>query len=297
MGTGPAVEGGAGRTPHCGVNRPPASPASVPTVPVDAARRTVVFVHAHPDDEAIFTGGTMAWLAATGHRVVLVVCTGGELGLATDAAVDGPALAGQRRRETEAAAALLGIARVVTLDHRDSGMAGDAANHAPGSFWTADLALAAKEVAAVLDEEAAVAVVGYDERGIYGHPDHVQAHRVTHRAAALAGVATVYDATVDREYLHFVETHLVEEAALTGDLGLVRSTSASPRSTSRPRSTCDRGWRPNGRRWRPTPARSPSRPRPCGCPPTTSRTSMGGSGTSAPDRRPSSTAWPEPARR
>jgi LmbE family N-acetylglucosaminyl deacetylase len=195
----------------------------VPTVPVDAARRTVVFVHAHPDDEAIFTGGTMAWLAATGHRVVLVVCTGGELGLATDAAVDGPALAGQRRRETEAAAALLGIARVVTLDHRDSGMAGDAANHAPGSFWTADLALAAKEVAAVLDEEAAVAVVGYDERGIYGHPDHVQAHRVTHRAAALAGVPTVYDATVDREYLHFVETHLVEEAALTGDLGLVRS--------------------------------------------------------------------------
>jgi LmbE family N-acetylglucosaminyl deacetylase len=183
----------------------------------------LVFVHAHPDDEAIFTGGTMAQLAAAGHRVVLVVCTGGELGLTTDAAVDGPGLAGQRRGETEAAAALLGIARVVTLDYRDSGMDGDTANHAPGSFWTAELELAAKAVAAVLEEEGAAAVVGYDHRGIYGHPDHVQAHRVTHRAAALAGVPTVYDATVDREYLHFVETHLVEEAALTGDLGLVRS--------------------------------------------------------------------------
>lgn len=206
------------------MNRPPASPASVPAPPdTPGQAATVVFVHAHPDDEAIFTGGTMAWLAAAGHRVVLVVCTGGELGLTTGATADGPALAGQRRRETEAAAALLGIARVVTLDHHDSGMAGDAANEAPGSFWAADVDLAAKEVAAVLEEEAAAAVVGYDARGIYGHPDHVQAHRVTHRAAVLAGVPTVYDATVDREYLHFVETHLVEEAALTGDLGLVRS--------------------------------------------------------------------------
>jgi LmbE family N-acetylglucosaminyl deacetylase len=189
----------------------------------DERRASVVFVHAHPDDEAIFTGGTMARLAAAGHRVVLVVCTGGELGLTTDVALDGPALAGQRRSETETAAALLGVARVVSLDYHDSGMEGDPANHAPGSFWTADVKLAAKAVAAVLEEEGAAAVVGYDERGIYGHPDHVQAHRVTHRAAALASIGTVYDATVDREYLHFVETHLVEEAALTGDLGLARS--------------------------------------------------------------------------
>ena len=181
-----------------------------------------MFVHAHPDDEAIFTGGTMARLAAEGWRVVLVVCTGGELGLTTEAAADAD-LAEHRRAETQAAAAVLGIARVVTLDYRDSGMEGDPANDAAGSFWSADVEVAAKAVAAVLDEERAAAAVGYDARGIYGHPDHVQAHRVTHRAAALAGVATVYDATVDREYLHFVETHLVEEAALTGDLGLVRS--------------------------------------------------------------------------
>ena len=183
----------------------------------------VVFVHAHPDDEAIFTGGTMSQLAAAGHRVVLVVATGGELGAATEVGRDAADLADRRRCETAAAAALLGIARVVTLDYRDSGMAGDPANDHPGSFWSAAVDLAAKQVAAVLAEEGAVAAVGYDELGIYGHPDHVQVHRVAHRAAALAGVGTVYDATVDREHLHFVETHLVEEAALTGDLGLVRS--------------------------------------------------------------------------
>jgi LmbE family N-acetylglucosaminyl deacetylase len=187
---------------------------------VGTGRSSIVFVHAHPDDEAIFTGGTMRLLADLGHRVVLVVATSGELGLDH---VDAGPLGVRRRAETEAAAALLGIDRVVTLDHRDSGMAGDPANDHPASFWSADVDVAAKAVAAVLDDEGAVAVVGYDEGGIYGHPDHVQVHRVTRRAAVLAGTPAVYDATVDREHLHFVETHLVEEAALTGDLGLVRS--------------------------------------------------------------------------
>jgi LmbE family N-acetylglucosaminyl deacetylase len=190
---------------------------------VNAADDTVVFVHAHPDDEAIFTGGTMVRLAAAGHRVVLVVATGGELG-ATPGGVPGPPVLAQRRTaETLAAARLLGIDRVVWLGYHDSGMAGDAANSAPGSFWSADVAVASERLAAVLVEEQAGAVVVYDEDGIYGHPDHVQVHRVGRRAAEHAGVATVYDATVDREYLHFVETHLVEEAILAGDLGLVRS--------------------------------------------------------------------------
>lgn len=195
-------------------------------VPDAAAPRaaTIVFVHAHPDDEAIFTGGTMVRLAEAGHRIVLVVATGGELG-ETPEALDEPAatLGARRRRETEAAARLLGIHRVVQLDYRDSGMAGDPANDDPASFWSADVDVAAKSLATVLEEEAATVAVGYDDFGIYGHPDHVQVHRVTRRAAEMAGVPTVYEATVDREYLHFVETHLVEEAVLTGDLGLVRS--------------------------------------------------------------------------
>jgi LmbE family N-acetylglucosaminyl deacetylase len=187
---------------------------------------TVVFVHAHPDDEAIFTGGTMTLLAAAGHRVVLVVATGGERG---EQPADTPparvpgGLAAQRRAETAAAAELLGVARLSWLGFADSGMAGDEANGAPGSFWSADVGDAAGRLVAVLVEEAPAAVVVYDENGIYGHPDHVQVHRVGRHAAAAAGVATVYEATIDREYLHFVETHLVEEAILAGDLGLVRS--------------------------------------------------------------------------
>ena len=190
---------------------------------------TVVFVHAHPDDEAIFTGGTMRRLATAGHRVVLVVATGGELGLVPDDLAvppDGPApawLAGHRTAETDAAAEVLGVARVAWLGYHDSGMAGDPANDAAGSFWAADPDEARSRLAAVLRAEAPEAVVVYDADGIYGHPDHVQVHRVGRRAAAATGVATVYDATVDREYLHFVETHLVEEAILGGDLGLVRS--------------------------------------------------------------------------
>ena len=190
---------------------------------------TVVFVHAHPDDEAIFTGGTMRRLATAGHRVVLVVATGGELGLVPDeldVPPDGPApawLAGHRTAETDAAAEVLGVARVAWLGYHDSGMAGDPANDAAGSFWAADPDEARSRLAAVLRAEAPEAVVVYDADGIYGHPDHVQVHRVGRRAAAATGVATVYDATVDREYLHFVETHLVEEAILGGDLGLVRS--------------------------------------------------------------------------
>jgi LmbE family N-acetylglucosaminyl deacetylase len=184
----------------------------------------VVFVHAHPDDEAIFTGGTMVRLAAAGARVVLVVATGGELGEAPAGAEPEPRrLAAHRRAETAEAAATLGVARVAWLGYHDSGMAGDAANHAPGSLWSADVGVAAGRLAAVLAEEAPGAVVVYDGDGIYGHPDHVAVHRIGHRAAGAMGVATVYESTVDREYLHFVETHLVEEAILGGDLGLVRS--------------------------------------------------------------------------
>jgi LmbE family N-acetylglucosaminyl deacetylase len=191
---------------------------------VTPERATVVFVHAHPDDEAIFTGGTMVRLAAAGHRVVLVVATGGELGESPAGAPTAPGvLAARRCDETEAAARLLGIARVAWLGYHDSGMAGDPANDAPGAFSSADPDEAAARLAAVLAAERAGAVVVYDSFGIYGHPDHVQVHRIGRRAAAAAGVGTVYDATIDREYLHFVETHLVEEAILAGDLGLVRS--------------------------------------------------------------------------
>ena len=184
----------------------------------------MVFVHAHPDDEAIFTAGTMCLLSDAGHRVVLVVATGGELGLPHEDVAGPEHLAAVRRGETDAAAGLLGVARTEFLGYHDSGMEADAAAaHVPGALWSVDLAEVADRLAAVLREEQAAALVTYDETGIYGHPDHLQVHRASTLAAAAAGVDTVYQATVDREYLHFVETHLVEQAILAGDLGMVRS--------------------------------------------------------------------------
>lgn len=177
--------------------------------------RTVVFFHAHPDDEAIFTGGTMALLANQGHRVVLVVATRGERGLATPATDDLGAL---RERETRDAAARLGVTALHFLGYADSGLGADAADDETHgatdrqAFADAPVDEAAARLAVVLTQEGADVLVSYDETGIYGHPDHVQIHRVGAAAAALAGLATRYDATVDREYLHFVETHLVEEA-------------------------------------------------------------------------------------
>src|SRR5207245_8501795 len=95
---------------------------------------TVVFVHAHPDDEAIFTAGTMALLSGAGHRVVLVVATGGELGLPHEDAAGPDHLAAVRRAETEVAAGVLNVARTEFLGYHDSGMRGDAANDAAGSL-------------------------------------------------------------------------------------------------------------------------------------------------------------------
>jgi LmbE family N-acetylglucosaminyl deacetylase len=177
-------------------------------------RATIVFFHAHPDDEAIFTGGSMRLLADAGVRVVLVVATRGEAGTG----VAGHALAERREAETHAAADLLGVDAVHFLGYADSGLG---PHLAPGCFAAAPVAEAAARLEAVLRAEGATALVTYDAHGIYGHPDHVQVERVGSWAGRAAGVATRYESTVDREYLHFVETHLVEEAgqAVTVPLG------------------------------------------------------------------------------
>ena len=179
----------------------------------------VVFFHAHPDDEAIFTGGTIARLAEAGRRVVAVFATRGERGASSALAGSPAQLPAQRWRESLAAAEILGVERVESLGWHDSGMAGDPGNADPAAFAAAPADEAAAVLAEVLVQEAAEALVVYDEWGIYGHPDHVQVHVVGRRAAALAGVACVYEATVDREYLHFVETHLVVEAGVPGGRG------------------------------------------------------------------------------
>jgi LmbE family N-acetylglucosaminyl deacetylase len=161
---------------------------------------TLVTFHAHPDDESIATGGVMAKAAAEGHRVVLVVATGGEVGEVNDGVLEpGEALADRRRLETHRAAEILGVARVEFLGYRDSGMAGTADNDAPGSFWTADLDAAAERLAAILREERAEALTVYDDRGGYEHPDHIQVHRVGVRAGELAGTPRVYESVMNRD--------------------------------------------------------------------------------------------------
>ena len=175
---------------------------------------SVVFFHAHPDDEAIFTGGTMALLAGAGWRVVLVVATGGEQGEMSAVADPGVPLAVRRMDETARAAECLGAQRVEFLGYQDSGLDGAGGGRPAGAFADAPLAEAADRLARILTEEQPEALVSYDARGIYGHVDHVQVHRVGLAAAAHAAVPTVYESTVDREYLHFVETHLVVEATI-----------------------------------------------------------------------------------
>ena len=171
----------------------------------------MVFFHAHPDDEAIFTGGTMARLADEGWPVVLVVATGGELGTRYAVGRDAARLREEREAETRQAAEALGVSRVEFLGYHDSGLAGTEANLLPGSFNAADTGDAGGRLAALCAEEAAEALVTYDDHGIYGHPDHLKVHEVGLHAAERAGVDVLYEATVDREYLHFVETHLVVE--------------------------------------------------------------------------------------
>jgi len=179
-------------------------------VPQDLSGRTVVVVHAHPDDEAIFTGATIRRLADHGARVVLVTATQGELG-EPKVPLRGRTVGQVRTAELERAAELLGVSRLVLLGRRDSGLPGWDSMHHPRALVRADLPAVASTVARLVEAERAEAVVGYDADGVYGHPDHVAVHLLARHAAMLAGV-TSYDATVDREHLHFAGTHVLDDA-------------------------------------------------------------------------------------
>jgi N-acetyl-1-D-myo-inositol-2-amino-2-deoxy-alpha-D-glucopyranoside deacetylase len=159
--------------------------------------RRLLLVHAHPDDESIYTGATMARYAAEGAQVTLVTCTLGELGeiippsLAYLAAEKEDRLGEYRIGELAAACAALGV-----TDHRflggpgrwrDSGMMGTEGNDDPRCFWRADVDQAARALLDVIGEVRPQVLVTYDANGAYGHPDHIQAHRVAWRACELAG--------------------------------------------------------------------------------------------------------------
>jgi N-acetyl-1-D-myo-inositol-2-amino-2-deoxy-alpha-D-glucopyranoside deacetylase len=171
-----------------------------------ANQRRLLLVHAHPDDESIGTGATMAKYAAEGTGVTLVTCTLGELGEIippdlADLAWDKQNKLGEYRiGELDAACAALGV-----TDHRflggpgrwhDSGMMGTPANEREGSFWRAHVDVAAHALLDVITEVRPAVMVTYDENGFYGHPDHIQAHRVAWRAFELAdGLVSKFYAT------------------------------------------------------------------------------------------------------
>ena len=179
----------------------------------DRRAQRLLLVHAHPDDESIGTGATMAKYAAEGAEVTLVTCTLGELGevippeqahLAWDA---GGGLGQFRIGELAAACRALGV-----RDHRflggaghwrDSGMMGVPSNDWPGCFWRADVDEAARELVKIIEQVRPQVLVTYDDNGFYGHPDHIQAHRVAWRAFELAGglVSKFYATAVPRSVL------------------------------------------------------------------------------------------------
>lgn len=160
---------------------------------------TFVFFHAHPDDEAISTGGTMALLSDAGHRVVLVCATRGEMGEPAEGVLrPGEILGDRREAELRASCELLGVDRLDFLGYKDSGMIGEPSNDDPTCFWQAELDEAAARLADILGDVDADVLVGYDPHGVYGHPDHVKVHTVGARAAELAGIDRVYWATANR---------------------------------------------------------------------------------------------------
>jgi len=179
---------------------------------------TLVSFHAHPDDESIQTGGTLAKAAAAGHRVILVFATRGEHGEVDDGFLgDEERLEHRREDESRRSGEILGAQRVEFLGYHDSGMMGTAENDLPTAFWQADVEEAAERLAAILREEGADVLTVYDSDGGYGHPDHIQVHRVGVRAAERAGTPRVFEATMNRDHIRRVMQAAIEAGSIPAE--------------------------------------------------------------------------------
>jgi N-acetyl-1-D-myo-inositol-2-amino-2-deoxy-alpha-D-glucopyranoside deacetylase len=178
--------------------------------------RRLLLVHAHPDDESINNGATMAKYAAEGAHVTLVTCTLGERGEVIPPELrhlSGAALGAHRRGELVAALGELGVTDVRLLGgagrYGDSGMMGLPDNDDPACFWQADVDEAAGSLTEVILEVRPQVLVAYDDNGGYGHPDHIQAHRVAMRAVELAAER---GHVIDKVYWNRIPRCVAEEA-------------------------------------------------------------------------------------
>jgi len=157
---------------------------------------TLMVVHAHPDDEAIGTGGVLARYSDEGIRTVLVTATLGEEGEIVDPELNTPEikarLAAVRREELQRAIAILGVTDLEILGYRDSGMVGTESNEHPESFNKADLDEATGQLVQLVRAYRPQVLISYNEHGGYGHPDHIAAHKITVAAFAAAGDGARY---------------------------------------------------------------------------------------------------------
>jgi N-acetyl-1-D-myo-inositol-2-amino-2-deoxy-alpha-D-glucopyranoside deacetylase len=192
--------------------------------------RSLLLVHAHPDDESIGTGATMAKYAAEGARVTLMTCTLGELGeiIPPDLSHLFPDELGQHRiGELDRACRALGVTDHRFLGgegkYRDSGMAGLPDSDDPRCFWQASVEEAATELAEIITEVAADVIVTYDANGFYGHPDHIQAHRVAWRAHQLTGATAKFYATAMPRSVLEAAVQLPPDSWFTADKNLSAS--------------------------------------------------------------------------
>ena len=183
---------------------------------------TLMAVHAHPDDEAIGTGGILARYADEGVQTVLVTCTNGELGDAPgglkpgDPGHDEQVVVPLRLRELEASCEVLGVSHLELLGYHDSGMAGWPQNDAPGSFWRTPIDEPVARLADLMRKYQPQVVVTYDENGFYGHPDHIQANRITQAAVKECGIPVkLYYTALPRSALKGFRA-LLEETGIEG---------------------------------------------------------------------------------
>jgi mycothiol S-conjugate amidase len=195
---------------------------------VEAVPRTLLAVHAHPDDESSKGAGTMARYADQGVRVVVVTCTGGEAGEILNPAMDRPGVLERmpelRRQELAKALEILNVTAHHWLGYRDSGMADSETNGHPDAFANADLEEATGRLVALVRAERPQVVLTYDEHGGYPHPDHIRTHQVTMAAFEAAGdpdrypeagppyqpLKLYYHATFSRAHLELIHKGAVE---------------------------------------------------------------------------------------
>lgn len=166
---------------------------------------TVVFLHAHPDDETLLTGGTIAKLAREGARVVVITATDGAAGLASKGTVTGEDLSQVRSEELDLATQILGVNQVVTLGYADSGLDGEGSSSIDGAvvegatpFVKVPLDEVAARVATIVTDLAPDMIIGYDPSGGYGHPDHKRVSELGRAVAERTGIK-LYEASLPRE--------------------------------------------------------------------------------------------------